>query len=380
MIGRALPEPLRVVVTQGEAPVPGVTIVWSTEYGAIAAHGPTNAQGVATATWTLPQILTGFRIAVAHLPGRLQDGVQFTAVSSAPTFEILAGNWQEGEVTTVLGTPLQARVTWQGTPLAGAAVEWFGAEVQPASLVTDASGVARATWRLFTFAGSQTTALRLRGGLDDGPRATFQAVALPAPAALIERWETAPAPFWGRASHVTGFVRVRDVHGNVITGAPVVWSMRTSSGRTSGPVTVVTDRTGISTARLTIDAPNSDDEVTLLAAMPNLNSVATTFRAVDFLAGPSPWVPGDWWHTDSVTVTAGTTVRWASESGTDHAFNFIAVGGPGQVTVLGPAGSLAASPGRVLERRFDTPGTYRLFCGLHAATEEEGWLTVIVTP
>ena len=81
--GVALANPLRVVVTDGGVPQPGVTVTWATENGGtLTPGGATDASGIATATWTLG-ITGGAQAATASLAGASGSPVTFTATSPA---------------------------------------------------------------------------------------------------------------------------------------------------------------------------------------------------------------------------------------------------------------------------------------------------------
>ena len=178
MAGRELPRPLRVLVTRNGDPAVGVAITWTTGDGAIAGHGATDADGLATAGWTLPSVASSELMAHAALPEQALPGATFHASASFPSLELLDGNQQQGTVGTQLLEPLRVRVTWQGMPLEGEPIRW-SPNVEPMSERTDADGIAAATWRLRTFAGAVWAWARLDGS---GPlQVSFRATALCAP-------------------------------------------------------------------------------------------------------------------------------------------------------------------------------------------------------
>jgi WD40-like Beta Propeller Repeat len=178
LAGRELPRPLRVLVTRDGDPAAGVTVFWTTEGGAITGNGATDADGLATARWTLPRVASSELRARATVRRGAQSDVVFHASASFPSLELLHGNRQRGTVGTTLPEPLQVRVTWQGSPLEGEPIHW-SPNVEPRSEHTDADGIATATWRLRTVSGAVWAWARLDGS--DPPQISFRATALCTP-------------------------------------------------------------------------------------------------------------------------------------------------------------------------------------------------------
>lgn len=83
--GQALPNPLRVLVTQNGSPMAGATVTWgaATGSGALTPGGATGSDGIASATWTLGATV-GSQTATASLQGATGSPLQFTAVAAAP--------------------------------------------------------------------------------------------------------------------------------------------------------------------------------------------------------------------------------------------------------------------------------------------------------
>jgi hypothetical protein len=81
-ITTTLPLPLRVVFDQGGTRVAGVTVIWNTPDGLLDPQGATDAEGIATAVWTL-NTAAGAKTATATVQG-LRDTVTFIAIAVAP--------------------------------------------------------------------------------------------------------------------------------------------------------------------------------------------------------------------------------------------------------------------------------------------------------
>ena len=117
IVGTALPNELRVVVTRSGSPVEGTSVAWSTEDGSLStAQSATNADGIATVTWTLGDT-PGEQTAAASVTGATGSPVAFTATANDAATPITVavlgpsgGNrFSPSEVTVVAGST----VTWQ---------------------------------------------------------------------------------------------------------------------------------------------------------------------------------------------------------------------------------------------------------------------------
>ncbi len=381
MTGTALTEPLSVQVTILGRPAPGVIVDWQTTYGSIIGNGPTDAEGIARATWTLPLSLIGTKRASASVAGRLDAKVTFEVKASHPVVEVLGGNLQQGVVGQPLASELRARVTWQGAPVVGIPVDWDTESVAADSPVTDASGLVRATWRLSVVAGQQMTRLSLKAYGWGGPRVDFFATARPGPPVALV-WDplnawggTAPVYPRGTEGDVALTSRVTDIHGNLVPGAPVTWSLLTRQGEPINSGILLADHLGISRGGLPIDASRSADDFVASASVMGTQLDPIAFTVVDFLAAESGW--GDYWVKASATVRAGDTVRWASRSGSDHFVALATIDPDNSIRALAPLGRLSAEPGKILRHTFLEPGDYLLVCSDHPYVENLMHLTVL---
>ncbi|MDX2122670.1 MAG: Ig-like domain-containing protein [Gemmatimonadota bacterium] len=152
-VGAALPQALRVFVTEDGDPLEGQTVVWTAQQGSVSAGtSQTNTNGVATIVWTLGSA-AGPQTATAALAGATGSPVTFSATGAPDVPAALVefgGADQVGVVNTAFGAPLQVKVTDQfNNPRSGIAVDWVvqsgSATVGAASSVTNASGIASMT-------------------------------------------------------------------------------------------------------------------------------------------------------------------------------------------------------------------------------------------
>ncbi len=163
-VATTLPNPLRVLVTQGGSPLAGRTVTWSASAGSsVTASSTTDASGVATAQWTLGQAAQGYT-ATASLSGATGSPVNFTATATpgpAANLAKVSGDGQTGIVNSMLADPLVARVTDQfNNPVSGSGVMWQvtngTATVNPASSTTGGTGAAQTVVTLGGSAGAIT--------------------------------------------------------------------------------------------------------------------------------------------------------------------------------------------------------------------------------
>ena len=182
-VGLALPERLRVLVTENGRPAPGTVITWSAPNGGtVIASGPTAQDGIAEADWTLGGT-AGAQAAKASVPDATGSPLTFIATAEAgPAVRLVrvSGFDPFGSITAVLVDALAIRVSDAfGNPIPGVPVEWSvdsgDATVQPASALSDDQGIVRATVKL----GSATGSSRIRASSDglEGSPVEFAATA-----------------------------------------------------------------------------------------------------------------------------------------------------------------------------------------------------------
>jgi plastocyanin len=191
-VAQALPSALEVTVTEGGNPAAGVTVNWATgSSGGVLTppSGPTDANGVASSTWSLGTA-AGAQTATATVSGASGSPVTFTATATAGAASALVdagGNGQSAELGAQLPLPVQARVTDEhGNGVSGTVVGWSatGGTVSSATVPTDPTGVSPVT----VTAGGTAGPIIITATADglDGSPLDFNATAVPivpAPAA-----------------------------------------------------------------------------------------------------------------------------------------------------------------------------------------------------
>jgi len=117
-VGRLLPLPLRVVVTDGGAASAGVTVAWSTAADGASvnpASAVTDANGIAGTAWTLGTV-AGSQTATATLSGATGSPVTFTATATttsppAQTVQVLTVGGNRFSPAN-LNIDIHSTVTW----------------------------------------------------------------------------------------------------------------------------------------------------------------------------------------------------------------------------------------------------------------------------
>lgn len=172
-VGQALAEPVRVQVTRGGVPEAGATVTWTavgTGASMDPASGTTDASGIASARWTLPNA-AGAATAAAAVSNASGSPVSFTATAAAGAAAQIAlkgGSGQTGTVATALANPFEVIVKDAfGNAVQGTSVAWAvtggGGAIAPAVSTSDASGTASAVLTLGPAAGANTVTATAAG-------------------------------------------------------------------------------------------------------------------------------------------------------------------------------------------------------------------------
>ncbi len=170
-VGQPLASALQVVVTEDGQPSAGTTVTWSTTAAGgsmTPPSGPTNADGVASSTWSLGTA-SGAQTGRAAVAGAVGSPVTFTATAAADAAASLAeagGDGQTGEINTQLALPLEAMVADQfGNGVAGVGVEWSatGATVPAPTAASNAAGISQTSVTLAGTAGPITIVAQSAG-------------------------------------------------------------------------------------------------------------------------------------------------------------------------------------------------------------------------
>jgi plastocyanin len=282
-----------------------------------------------------------------------------TTIAKAPSN---SGDAQSGSVGQPLAAPLRVVVTEDGAASSGRTVTWSttvaGASLNPASAVTDASGIASSAWTLGGTSGSQSAQATLTGAT--GSPVTFTATAAAGAAASLSKLSG------DNQSGQTGAqlaapvqAKVSDPFGNGVEGVSVAWA---ATGGTVSAATVPSDAAGASAVNVTLGGTAGPIVITATAG--DLAGSPLTFNATA-TAGPPPGttvqVLNNSFSPVSVTITAPATVTWNWPSGS-AGHNVV----PDDGSTPASSGALANGP-KTYSFTFNTPGTYRYYCANHGS-------------
>jgi hypothetical protein len=269
-----------------------------------------------------------------------------------------SGNGQAGAVATALPLSLRVLVDSAGTKQ-GVTVTWHTSNglVTPQASVTDAAGIATATWTLDTVVGTQSATASV-AGLNT---VRFRATALAGPAALIQKvlGDSQTMGVNARFSSPLG-VFVTDRYRNAVSGQAVTWTVVNGPVRLSlDDIPSKTDLNGYSAMDL---SPVGTEGSALVRASLPRGGPATDFtltvgppQYVVMLVGGSFISVQNGTGTPAIdTVPAGQTVQWLLGP-SDYAdfHHLVSVGTP---SFLAP-GSPNTFPSTV-SVTFTQPGTY----------------------
>ncbi len=271
-VGGELDDPLEVRVTdQYGNPVSGVSVSWSPDQGsADPTSSATDAQGIATTSWTLG-ITPGTQTLTASAAGQ---SVQFsaTAVVAAPAAIVVhSGNNQTGTVGEPLAQELEARVTDEfGNPVSGVSVSWTPADgsANPTSSTTDLLGIAATSWTLGTDPGTQTLTASA-GGQSVQFSATAEAGAV---AAIVVHSGNNQTGTVGEELDDPLEVVVADQYGNPVPGVSVSW---TPADGSANPTSSATDAQGVAATAWTLGTDPGTQTLTASAAGQSVQFSAT---------------------------------------------------------------------------------------------------------
>ena len=165
----------------------------------------------------------------------------------AARVEVVPGAVLSGGAGQLLPDPIEVRVFGSDNqPLPGVAVTFSaanGGSVDPATATTDGDGLARTRWTLGQTAGQNVLTATATGGVS----VTVTATATAGPPASVTvaagNNQTAPA---GATVAIAPSVRVVDGFGNLVSGAPVTFTVLSGGGQVTNGLTV-TNAQGVAT-------------------------------------------------------------------------------------------------------------------------------------
>ena len=262
--GTTVTTPPSVRVTDaGGNPVSGVTVAFAVATGGGSVTPvtvSTNASGIATLTsWTLGNT-AGPNSVSATVSGLAGSPVTFNATGTIGAASILvaqSATSQSSTISSAVSAPPSVKVTdAAGNGVSGVSVVFTlasgGGSISPASpatIVTNASGIATLTsWTLGVAAGANSVTAA-SAGLTGSP-ITFAATGTVGTAtAIASNSVTTQSATAGTVVATPPSVRVTDVGGNPVSGVSVVFTTTTGAGALSpaSPATVLTNASGIAT-------------------------------------------------------------------------------------------------------------------------------------
>ena len=298
------------------------------------------------------------------------DGGTPPATTAIAKTSASSGDAQSGTVGEPLTNALRVIVTEGGAPLSGATVAWSttaaGGNVDPASAVTAADGVASTTWTLGTAAGAQSAAATLSGA--SGSPVSFSASAAAGPAAAL-----AEQGGNGQTGEINSPLvepvqaKVTDEFGNAVADVPVNW---TATGAAVSAPTVPSDAAGVS--QVTVTLGGTAGPITIVAASDGLDGSPVTFTATATVPAPIPTTANVTVRNNNFfsvrngtsspavdTVAVGGTVTWTWAPTATNPHNITSTGSPSF-----PDRETAVQP-PPYSHTFTSAGTYSYLCTVH---------------
>ncbi|MBN2709356.1 MAG: Ig-like domain-containing protein [Calditrichaceae bacterium] len=277
------------VVDEFGNPVSGVSITFavngippSTVYSFSPASGLTNGSGLITTDFTIGDKVGIYAITALNNT-LLNSGKTFFSVTASPDspaeLQIVSGNQQSGIAGQSLTNPVRIRVVDQyENAISGTTVNWTATSagsVDPPSSVSNALGIAEASWTLRQAAGSDTL-IASSAGLAD---INFTAQALPAPAFAVF------ADSGQNRSSIAGGnmilrARVEDQYGNGIQNVSVTFQPLAAGGYVSQSV-VQTDASGLASTIYT--NPGNQNSTVVNATVSGVGTVSFTTYHVRYV-------------------------------------------------------------------------------------------------
>jgi plastocyanin len=282
----------------------------------------------------------------------------------------VSGDEQEGMVGQTLTQPLQVLVTESNAPLPAATVTWV-VEVSdgaftPASVQTDANGLAATMWTLSPRQGVQMATARVTSGASN-PFLRFTATAAPdVPATLTKAAGDNQRAMAGSQLRPIAAM-VSDKFENGIAGVAVSWSVSSGTvspesgltafggisevnvvlGRTGGPVTITATADGLTGSPLVFNA--TADPIPTEAAI----RVGNNLFSSDRNSSTDPAV-------DTVAVGASVTWTWVLTGGTPHSVRSLGLPSFASSTIKTGNGATHTAS-------FSEAGSYNYDCEVHGS-------------
>lgn len=290
------------VVDAGGNVLSGVTVEWvagnnSTVSGTLTSTTNSSGDAAFAGAWTAGSTVGATMALTAQASANTSASQTFSSTITGLASTIAASSpaTQDGTVSTAVAVKPAVLVTDGTRPVPGIVVTFAvtsgGGTVTSATASTDSVGVAVVgSWTLGPTAGSNTLSATAGGtgaaGTVTGNPVTFTATASagpPSSATTTASQSAASAPVNG---HVTATIKVRDAHGNPVSGATVQFAtVGTNNSRVLVPVatyqttaTVTTDAGGVASVSWRLDTlAKADNQLaaTVTSVTPNFSRAFT---------------------------------------------------------------------------------------------------------
>lgn len=251
--------PLSVLVTdQNGYALPGQTVTFDalTDGSSVSSNAQvSNSEGRVLVSWTLASKV-GIQELSLKAPGiEKPQIISVKAISASPgAMNLVSGDYQQGPVGSLLGSPLKVTVYDAYSNLVSNAVVNFnvtsgGGKISNVATKTDASGVAQVSWTLGSYVGTQTVTASL---------ANMTSVFVKFSATATAGAPTVVVPYNGIGQSAVvattlpqpiQFV-VKDSFGNAVSGSQV--NFEVVGGGAVNPSTAISSSTGVVTLNWTL--------------------------------------------------------------------------------------------------------------------------------
>ncbi|HVD05925.1 MAG TPA: Ig-like domain-containing protein [Gemmatimonadaceae bacterium] len=299
-VGAALAQQVGVLLKDGAGnAVAGTSVTFTAGNGSSVSPSTvaTNVSGQAMTTWTLGTAAGGASLTATS--GTLTPATFSATAVAGPAAQLAKLN--DGQSGTV-GYPLTNKVgvtvtDSYGNPVSGVAVAFAGANgsaVSPASVNTDASGVAQTQWSMGTVAGPVSASATV-GSLAP---ASFSATAVAGPPAQVSKENDAQTGTVGAALALPVTLVVKDSYGNPVKDASV--SFAPGNGSSVPSTSVLTNASGRASTSWTMAT-----QAGWISMSASVGTVSPATFTAEGLAGPASQLTG---QGDNQIGDPGTTL------------------------------------------------------------------------
>lgn len=286
-VGAALAQQVGVLLKDGAGnAVAGTSVTFTAGNGSSVSPSTvaTNSSGEALTTWTLGTAAGGASLTATS--GTLTPATFSATATAGPAAQLANINdGQSGTVAYPLANKVGVTVTDSyGNPVSGVAVAFAGANgsaVSPASVNTDASGVALTQWSMGTVAGPVSASATV-GSLAP---ASLSATAVAGPPAQVSKENDVQTGTAGAELALPVALVVKDSYGNPVKDASV--SFAPGNGSSVPSSSVLTDVSGRATTSWTMGT-----QAGWASMSASVGTVSPATFTAEGLAGPAAQLTG----------------------------------------------------------------------------------------